>query len=144
MRVKINESLRSTSLSKMLVSAQRPSLLRAVPIGACLAFPTRSRIPPGILMTPVPDKALVRLSSTLESTFTTLNSKAEQSFWKTLLVMAQTQTCSAMELTSLELLRARHSESLKKPVSSPSRSLMPTARATSKSLEPLQICMFMC
>lgn len=144
MRVKINEFLRSTSLSKMLLSAPRQSSLRAAPTGVCLAFPTKSRIPPGILMTPVPERAPVRLLSTLESTFTTLNSKAEQSFWKTLLAMAQTQTCLAMELTSLESLRARHSESPKRPVSSPSRSLMPMARATSKSLEFLQMYMFTC
>lgn len=80
MRMEINLFLRSTSLSKMLLSAPRPSLLRAAPTGACHAFPTRSRIPPSIHMTLVPEKAPVRLSSTLESTFSTLNSKAEQSF----------------------------------------------------------------
>lgn len=60
-RVRINEFLRSSSLSKMLLSAPRESLLRTVPTGACLVFPTKSPIPPSTLMTLVPETALVRL-----------------------------------------------------------------------------------
>jgi hypothetical protein len=133
--MKTNEFLRSISLSKMLLLVPRPSSLRAAPTGACLVCPTRSRTPPNSLMTLVPEMALVRLSSTLESTFTTLSSKAERSFWRTSSAMAQTWTCLVMELTSPESLRARHSESPKRPIFSPSRSLMPLAKATSKCLE---------